>query len=208
MMLSHPWVWLNEPQHAAAIQAVASLVATIAAVVAGIFAGKAFYATARQLNIAKEQLTLQRDQFEAEKLRLLEERYAEKSRAKATYDRIKSEEDAERPRFRNGGFTPSNFQSMEFTNYGITAASDVSFIPTKDTLPVTHFDIIQPDGRVTFQVDMEAFRTTGIMVRFRTRFGSAWEVLLTLPTNSPLREDVRKVIRNYGPPEGVIEGSS
>jgi ABC-type phosphate transport system auxiliary subunit len=37
--LGNPWIWINEPQHAIGIQAVAGIFATIAAIAAGIFAG-------------------------------------------------------------------------------------------------------------------------------------------------------------------------
>lgn len=53
--MSHPWIWLNEPQHSAAMQAVTSIVATVAASVAGIFAYLAYRAAREQAVHARTQ---------------------------------------------------------------------------------------------------------------------------------------------------------
>jgi hypothetical protein len=205
MLEYHPWIWLNEPQHGTAVQAVAAIVATIAAVAAGLYAGGAYRSTVRQLELAKEQLQLQKDQFDAEKQRVSEERRAERNRMLSEYTRKEAEENAERPRFRTGSFTNAKVYNMEFQNVGVTAATEVQFVPVGSDLPPRLFDVIQPGQTVVVPINMEEFRTRGIGigVRFRTKYGSLWHVNLTMPLNAALSEDVVEVKRIYGLPDGA-----
>ena len=62
---SHLWVWLNEPQHSAAVQAVLGIFTTIAAIAAAIAAFKAYRKTVEQVDIANLQLDSARRQANA-----------------------------------------------------------------------------------------------------------------------------------------------
>lgn len=61
----HLWVWINEPQHAAAIQAVLSIVTTAASLAAAFAALKAYLKAVDQVRIANEQLAVARRQANA-----------------------------------------------------------------------------------------------------------------------------------------------
>jgi hypothetical protein len=53
--MHHPWIWLNESQHSAAVQAVVGIIATIAASIAGLFAYLAYSAAKEQAVHARTQ---------------------------------------------------------------------------------------------------------------------------------------------------------
>lgn len=62
---SHLWVWLNEPQHSAAVQAVLGVFTTVAASLAAIAAFMAYRKTVEQVRSANEQLASARKQANA-----------------------------------------------------------------------------------------------------------------------------------------------
>ena len=61
----HLWIWINEPQHAAAVQAVLGIITTLASIAAAFAALKAYLKTVEQVHIANEQLSLARRQANA-----------------------------------------------------------------------------------------------------------------------------------------------
>ncbi len=61
----HFWMWLNEPQHAAAVQAVLGIVTTLASIAAATAALKAYLNSVEQVRVANEQLKVARRQANA-----------------------------------------------------------------------------------------------------------------------------------------------
>jgi hypothetical protein len=61
----HLWIWINEPQHSAAIQALLGIVTTIASLAAAFAALKAYLKTVDQVRIANQQLEVARRQANA-----------------------------------------------------------------------------------------------------------------------------------------------
>jgi hypothetical protein len=59
------WVWLNEPQHSAAVQAVLGIFTTVAAIVAAVAAFMVYRKTVEQVGIANGQLASARKQANA-----------------------------------------------------------------------------------------------------------------------------------------------
>jgi hypothetical protein len=195
-MHPHPWIWINEPQHGTAIQALAAVVATIAAVIAGYFAARAYFATSTQLTIAREQLKLQKDQFQAERDRLEEEKKSERARALMIYENKVAVEEARRPKFRITGTTGEAVQRLGFTNYSVTAATDVTFGSVTGKTKAQRMDIVRPTFDAIVTTDLEEFRSVGIPVSFRTEYGSFWCVRLKFLNNSVV-EEVISVDRIY-----------
>lgn len=64
----HLWVWINEPQHAAAVQAILALLTTFAAIWAALAASAAYRKTVDQVRIANDQLEVARKQATAAQL--------------------------------------------------------------------------------------------------------------------------------------------
>jgi hypothetical protein len=62
---NHLWIWLNEPQHSAAVQAILGIFTTVAAIVAAIAALMAYWKTVEQVSIANAQLGSARKQANA-----------------------------------------------------------------------------------------------------------------------------------------------
>lgn len=205
-MFCHPWIWINQPQHSSAVQAVTSVVATVAAMGAAFYAYRAYASAAGQLVIAKDQLHLQRDQFDIETKRVLAEQAAVRARAKAAYEIKKAQEDSERPRFRHQShqaFIELPSCQVDFVNTGETPATDVSFRSAANHALLKHADIIFPGKGVGMEVASHELLSTGVAVEFRTRFGSDWEIVLRLDNSFPgspkLVEDVKRVVRPYEP---------
>ncbi len=63
--IRHLWVWVNEPQHGTAVQAVFAIVTTVASIIAVIAALWAYFRTVDQVKIANQQLRLTRKQASA-----------------------------------------------------------------------------------------------------------------------------------------------
>jgi hypothetical protein len=61
----HLWIWINEPQHSAALQALLGIVTTIASLAAAFAALKAYLKTVDQVRIANQQLEVARRQANA-----------------------------------------------------------------------------------------------------------------------------------------------
>ena len=201
--LTHWWHWLAYGQNAAAIQALAAIIAASAAIAAGIFAARAYRATLTQLHIAREQLALVRAQFETERLRFDAERRRAARAARALFTRMSAEEEATRPRFRNtSGYSPAAaMQTWEFMNYGTSAATDVTVSSADGAQVLTHAPIVGSGGILRFQTSPRILDADGVLIQFKTDFGSRWQTVIRLDGS----EDVRAVIRNYEPDEDGIE---
>jgi hypothetical protein len=203
-MFYHPWIWINQPQHSSAVQAVTSVIATAAAIGAAYFAYRAYASAAGQLVIAREQLNLQRNQFDIETKRSLAERDAVRAKAKIAYESTKAQEDSERPRFKYQLYDSGRpFCQVDFVNIGETAATDVEFRSAANHGLLKHEDIISPGKRAGMEVAKHELFSTGVAVKFRTSFGSTWKIVLKIdasfPASPKLVEDVKRVVRPYVP---------
>jgi hypothetical protein len=93
---------------------------------------------------------------------------------------------------------------MQFTNVGATSARDVSFCSKTEDAEFGRADIIKPRESVSIDVTISPseFSDPGIGVRFKTSFGSVWEIALRM-TKTGLQEEVLSVDRIYDLQEEV-----
>jgi hypothetical protein len=196
---THWWHWLTYGKNSDALQAVGTVIAALAATAAGIYAACAYNATLAQLNIAREQLSLSHAQFETERARFEEEQRRVKRTARTLFERMSAEEDSARPRFKQtGGYMPNGgLQNWEFRNYGTSAATDVTVSSSNGSEELARETIVGAGSFIRFRTTPQTFEQGGILFRFKTEFGTKWQIIVRLDGT----EEVRDVIRNYMPEE-------
>jgi hypothetical protein len=197
----HPWHWLGYGPNATNMAALSATIAAIATIAAALFAGKAYLSTVEQLRIANEQLRLSREQYDNEVRRFEEERAANRRVALTAYARTKAEEDSTRPAFREQGGWPMGIprQTFQFKNIGPTAATQVRARSTISGEVLSEQAIVSAGASIPVTADTKEMLEQGVLLSFRTSFGSTWEILVRL-LQSPV-EEVRQVIRIYEPIE-------
>lgn len=198
--LPHWWHWLAYGQNAAVVAALGTVLAASAATAAGIFAARAYRATLVQLRIARKQLALARAQFHTERSRFEEERRRALRAAKALFERMRSEEESTRPRFRitNGYQLQGGLQNWEFQNCGTGAATEVSVSNSDETELQATESIVGSGSLIRLRTTPQALASDGILFRFKTEFGSRWQLIVRLDGT----EEIRSGTRNYEPDEG------
>ncbi|MGD0481708.1 MAG: hypothetical protein ABSA42_16155 [Terracidiphilus sp.] len=195
--LTHWWHWLTYGQNAVALEASATVIAALVATAAGIFAACAYKATVAQLRIARNQLQLAHTQFDTERARFEEERRRTLKAARALFERTSAEEESTRPRFRvvSGYQSSLAMQNWEFRNLGSSAATDVSVSKSDESEMLAQANIIRPGESIKIQATYQTVVKEGVIFRFRTEFGSRWQLIPRLDGT----EEIRNVTRNYEP---------
>jgi hypothetical protein len=174
------------------------VIAAIAATAAGIFAAFAYKATLTQLKLAREQLKLAQEQFKTERMRLEEERRRAIRVARAQFERMSAEEESTRPRFAFiNGFQSSALlmQYWDAKNIGSSAATEVSVTTADEKNLLFQANIVGAGMTVRFQTTLHILDQEGVLFRFKTEFGSRWQLLVRRNGT----EEVRNVTRIYQP---------
>jgi hypothetical protein len=196
----HPWIWLNEPQHSAAIQAMAAIVFGLVTFVIGAlslrYLNAATFAAAKQAEAASKQIEIMQQQFAADAVRIAEEQRRRAADQRATYESRVAKDDASRPIFRGSGYTSAKYQTMDFTNHGVDAAVDVNVVDDQGKV-VASAATVHPNRAITVNVDIEKLATKGYLFLFRSSSGSSWQLRVRGAGATPPLEEVLHVDRPY-----------
>ncbi len=192
----HPWIWLNEPQHAAAVEALGALIGVPVAVGAFLYAASAYSANSRQLTLTEHRLALEKQKYETETARLAEERAAAIGQAQRDYEQRVAEEDAARPRFQFGGCVVRDVTETEMTNIGGSPALNLEVRSAETQVICGRAESLAPQAKLRIVLRLSELQTSGLLVSFRTKFGSSWKLQMHL---DPTIEVMREVSRTYFP---------
>jgi hypothetical protein len=132
------------------------------------------------------QLELERKKISVETARLEQEHQAETHRKTA-------EEDAKRPRWDWSGFGNGTQWFMTVANCGTLEAIDVRIEASSSGKLLLERDHMAPRGANASIVMDNLTYASGVIIRYRTAYGSYWCVLVT--PNQP--EKVLEVTRGY-----------
>ena len=199
--IAHPWHWLTYgagAQNAVALQAVAAAVATGAAIFAGVYARNAYRATKETLTVTRQQAALERERYD-------DERRARRSADWAEFVKLKREEESARPRFRLDQI-PFLFSNLvELGCFGDIPATDVWLNSTASGKLLFHTDYFGAANPIKFVCDDPLeFYERGVLLKFKTSFGSTWRMTLYIRDNRLVEEDVERTPLK-GPPEEPME---
>jgi hypothetical protein len=191
----HPWVWVNEPQHGTAVQAIAAVVGSVAALFALIFSALAFVNTRKQVRIANDQTKLAREQFEREVKERQKEKTESRKRAVVLFEQRKAEEEANRPRFEITNDRGGGAFFITITNTGPTPALNL-LVTSENGKDLGGMAVLR-SGEVFKTAPTDHGGDSPVMViRFRTIFSSVWRIR----QNYVVNEEVQEVHRIYDLP--------
>lgn len=204
--MSHPWIWLNEPQHGTAVQAVTSIVASLAAIVAAIYAIRAYrsariqaVAAVEQTAIVREQARRAEQQYDDQRKELIAERALVEAREAAVFKRKVAEEEAGRPRWQITYMTwlaGGEVYEVRYTNAGKTAALNAEVWSIDLRTMIASRPLCVPESSVHQPLKSEEVRPTDVVIKFDTAFGSRWAIRFTR-IGHEWNEEVLDVERSY-----------
>lgn len=206
------WIWLNEAQHSAAVQALASAAVAVCAVmlsIAAIFqcicAVRVYVAAKAQAAELAEQTAIARSEARsAEEHRRLERNEFAREGAfrvaqeEARIQRLRAEEDSGRPLWEVEVFEYMYATDFRVTNIGDTRALRVRFEDTGEGLVETRDTILQGKClHVKYPYDRTLPRD--FLLTFDTIFGSHWVMRFRQDKRGNWLQEVVRERRFYDP---------
>lgn len=204
--MPHPWIWLNEPQHSAAIQAITGVVAGAAAIAAGWFAYRAYHAATQQIVHAKAAAEHARTQADAAqkqlKLAIMEhsEEKAQRRNEEIRRDlalrdeihRARTRDDAYAPRLGIMVYSQGNQTSLQLHNRGVGDALAVKITHPGLNLP-RNLSLLSGGTVAYLELVMAYDPATTFRVEYKTDYGTVRVAILS--------RDVADVISTEWPTE-------
>lgn len=195
----HPWIWLNEPQHGSAIQAVAGIVYTVASIVVGGFAVGTYKSTKEQTRIARGQVEATERHYAEQRDELKRERALREAQAMGNFQKQAYQEESDKPRW-VVAHTNTNPAHIVLENTGGTPALQL-MCRDDCTNKMQGTEILKPGQSHWLAMPMGAVIPTEVVVMYRSVYGTKWTLRFrnTNP-NKPWHEEVLGVDRPYAIP--------